>query len=94
MRKDAILSSKGQITLPKDLRDALGLKAGDDVTFTVMNGEAILTPKNLQFNELAGYLGRPPKGPATLEELEKAIATEGAASAMRALSTPSKGEAA
>jgi AbrB family looped-hinge helix DNA binding protein len=34
----AKLTSKGQITIPKDVRDALRLAPGDRVTFIVENG--------------------------------------------------------
>jgi len=39
---ESILSSRGQITLPKQLRDALFLKQGDKVHFRVSNGQATL----------------------------------------------------
>jgi AbrB family looped-hinge helix DNA binding protein len=36
------LSSKNQVTLPSDLRQALGLKAGDLVAFTMEGKHAVL----------------------------------------------------
>jgi AbrB family looped-hinge helix DNA binding protein len=55
----AKVTSKGQITLPKAVRDALGLRAGDRVLFRVENGHALLarTPELL---ELAGSVPVPP----------------------------------
>ncbi|BCB83033.1 AbrB/MazE/SpoVT family DNA-binding domain-containing protein [Phytohabitans suffuscus] len=49
----ARLTSKGQITLPKAIRDALGLHEGDRVVFRIEGGHAVLarTPDLL---ELAG----------------------------------------
>ncbi len=35
---NAKVMSKGQITIPKDIRDILGVSAGDRVTFVVENG--------------------------------------------------------
>jgi len=35
------LSSKGQVTIPKAVRDALGLQPGDILEFTVRGGEII-----------------------------------------------------
>jgi AbrB family looped-hinge helix DNA binding protein len=60
---DSTLTSKGQVTIPKEVRQQLGLKPGDRVTFTVMpNGTAIMRAKTGSIKELAGVLyqeGRP-----------------------------------
>ena len=93
MWKDAILSSKGQITLPKDMRDALGLEPNDTLMLTVDDGRLILTPKNVKFSDLAGFLGAPPNGPATLEEIEETIASATSESAVASLNAR-KGKAA
>jgi AbrB family looped-hinge helix DNA binding protein len=51
------ISSKGQVTLPKAVRDALGLKSGDGVNFVVKDGQAILKPvKVWTIDDLAGCL--------------------------------------
>jgi AbrB family looped-hinge helix DNA binding protein len=67
------LSPKGQITLPKDLRDALGLQPGDQLVFSVIDGEVVMIPKSINFNDLAGLLGSPPNGRASLEEIDAAV---------------------
>ncbi len=53
MEVAARLSSKGQLTVPKSIREALGLHEGDAVVFRVEGGHAVLarTPDLL---ELAG----------------------------------------
>jgi antitoxin PrlF len=38
------ITSKGQVTIPKDVRQALDLKAHDQAIFTVEGNRAILTP--------------------------------------------------
>jgi AbrB family looped-hinge helix DNA binding protein len=38
----AVLTSKGQITIPKRMRDALELAAGDGVVFELREGEVVL----------------------------------------------------
>lgn len=73
MGADANLTSKGQMTIPKHVRDALSLKAGDRIALTVMDGRPIGTPRNLEFSDLAGFLGDPFGGPATLEEVDAAV---------------------
>lgn len=35
---NAKVMSKGQVTIPKDVRDVLGIESGDRVTFVVENG--------------------------------------------------------
>jgi AbrB family looped-hinge helix DNA binding protein len=38
----AALTSKGQITIPKRMREALELEAGDEVVFELREGEVVL----------------------------------------------------
>lgn len=60
MRLDAQakLTSKGQITIPKSVRDALGLEEGDEVLFRVEDSRAVLA-KTPDFLELAGSVPVP-----------------------------------
>lgn len=60
MDMPATVTSKGQVTLPKDLRDALGLKAGDKVLFRVHKDRAVLA-KVPSFLGLAGSVPVPPR---------------------------------
>lgn len=55
----AKVTSKGQITIPKHVRDALGIKEGDQVVFRLEQNRAILarTPHLL---DLAGVVEVPP----------------------------------
>ena len=54
----ARVTSKGQITIPKEVRDALGIEEGDHVVFRVTDGRAVLarTPDLL---DLAGVVRVP-----------------------------------
>jgi AbrB family looped-hinge helix DNA binding protein len=54
----AKLTSKGQITVPKQVRDALGLEAGDEVVFRV-HGDRAVVSKTPDFLELAGAVAVP-----------------------------------
>ena len=67
------LTSKGQITIPKDVRDRLSLKTGDAVAWTVFGSYLIGTPRNLDFAGLAGLLGDPPGGPASFDEIDASV---------------------
>lgn len=55
----ATLTSKGQITVPKSVRDALGLTEGDDVLFRVEGSHAVIA-KIPDFLDLAGSISIPP----------------------------------
>ena len=60
MDAPATVTSKGQVTLPKSVRDALGLKKGDRVLFRVQKGRAILA-KVPDLLDLAGSVPVPPE---------------------------------
>ncbi len=73
---ESAVTSKGQITIPKEARDRLGLAAGDRVKFFFQpDGHLVILPK-LPITALKGML-RSRRKPASLEEMDKAIA-EGA----------------
>ena len=50
------LTSKGQMTLPKAIRDRLGLKPGDAIEVIIEGRRAILIPKNLCLDDIASIL--------------------------------------
>jgi antitoxin PrlF len=57
MTTEATLTSKGQTTIPKSIRDSLGMKAGDRMSFTLMaDGVVVMRVKNKHVAELAGLL--------------------------------------
>lgn len=58
METSARLSSKGQITVPRSVRNALGLREGDQVVFRVEGHRATLS-KTPDFLELAGSVPVP-----------------------------------
>ncbi|MFL6087895.1 MAG: AbrB/MazE/SpoVT family DNA-binding domain-containing protein [Mycobacterium sp.] len=54
----AKMTSKGQVTLPKAVRDALGIKAGDELIFWVEGNRAVLA-RTPDFLDLAGTIPVP-----------------------------------
>jgi len=54
----ARLTSKGQVTIPKAVRDALGLREGDEVVFRV-EGERAVLARTSDLLELAGSVRVP-----------------------------------
>ncbi len=45
MEIERTISEKGQIVIPKDVRDYLGLKPGTEITFEVSDGKVTIKPK-------------------------------------------------
>lgn len=79
------LTSKGQTTIPAEVREYLGLNPGDRIVYALKDGKVELKAKNLRALDLIGILGPPPSGPKTLEEIDMSIATAAADSGMRGL---------
>ena len=51
------VTSKGQITIPKEIRDQMGLKPGDRVDFVKdRTGRVLLKPINTDIRSLQGIL--------------------------------------
>jgi antitoxin PrlF len=72
MNTDATLTSKGQTTIPKPIRDSLGMKAGDRMSFTLMpDGVVLMRVKNKRVSELAGLLHKKGRRPVSVELLSR-----------------------
>ncbi|CUX59750.1 AbrB/MazE/SpoVT family DNA-binding domain-containing protein [Rhizobium oryzihabitans] len=68
------ITSKGQMTVPKNVREQLKIKPGDKCYAWVRNGEMIVIPRNKSLADLAGILGKPPNGKKlTVEQMNDAI---------------------
>jgi antitoxin PrlF len=71
----ATLTSKGQLTLPKEVRQALGLREGDRLEVEVVGGEIRMRPiRRYRAAELAGLLKGSPVPFAGLEAEREALA--------------------
>jgi antitoxin PrlF len=55
----ARITSKGQITIPKSVREALKLTEGDQVVFRVIEGERAILARTPDLLELAGTVSVP-----------------------------------
>jgi antitoxin PrlF len=76
----ATITTKGQITIPSSVRNALNLDAGSKVEF-VENADGTFTflPLNQHVQTLKGVL-QAPKQPISIEDMSEAIAKLGALS--------------
>lgn len=54
----SIITSKGQITIPKTVRDSMNLKTGDVMDFTIRDGSVILVPVTKSVAEVFGMLSK------------------------------------
>jgi antitoxin PrlF len=72
MTADATLTSKGQTTIPKEIRDSLRMKAGDRMTFTLMpDATVVMRVKNKSITELAGVLYKKGRKKVPVEQLSR-----------------------
>jgi len=82
----ATITSKGQMTVPKAVREALNIKPGDKCYVWVRDGEMIVIPRNKSFADLAGILGEPPYGAgAAIGDLSNAAMDGAAEHVMRSI---------
>ena len=72
------VTSKGQITLPRDVRQALGLGVGDKVDFVQVEGGFKLVPLRKDVRGLKGKFAGRVKRPVTIQEMDDAIAKSAA----------------
>jgi AbrB family looped-hinge helix DNA binding protein len=74
----ATVTSKGQITIPKPIREALELEPGDRVAFRVDDeGRVVIEPETLDLMELFGTL-KPSVQGVTVDDMRRAIRSRGA----------------
>jgi antitoxin PrlF len=72
MSTESTLTSKGQTTVPKAIRESLRLKSGDRITFTLMpDGTVLMRVKNKSVMGLAGTLRRRGRKALPAEELSR-----------------------
>ncbi len=70
----ATLTSKGQVTVPKAIRDLLRLGTGDRVDFVVKeDGTVALRPATVHVRELKGFLHRKGIKPLSVEQMNAII---------------------
>ena len=70
----ATLTSKGQITIPKEIRERLLLHAGDKLDFNLTDaGDVILRPVTRRVDEVFGRLRKPGQPALTPAEMDAAI---------------------
>lgn len=70
---ESALTSKGQVTIPKPMRDHLGLRPGDRVKFFIQpDGHVVILPR-IPISALKGIVPKRKGPPPSLEEMDAAI---------------------
>lgn len=83
----ATMTGKGQITVPKDIRDEMGLVPGSKVMFIKLGPNDIrMIGRTGKIEDLFGILHRPGQRSLSIEEINDGIAEGAAHAAMRGVS--------
>ncbi len=70
----ATLTSKGQTTIPREVREHLGIRTGDRLDFVINpDGTVMLRPATIQVSELKGILHRKRMKPVSVRDMDDAI---------------------
>ena len=68
---DTTISAEGRVTLPEKIREQLGLKGGDKLTFTTLSdGTIVLRAKTRRLLDLAGSLTRPSQPAVGVDQMK------------------------
>jgi AbrB family looped-hinge helix DNA binding protein len=79
----ATLTSKGQITIPADVRRALNVQTGDRVEFVqVQPGRFEVVAATRSVRELKGMFGKPARS-LTIDDMNRVVAEQGARAGLR-----------
>ena len=74
----ATVTSKGRVTLPQQIREALRIRPGDRIDFVLGEDGAVrLRPVKVDVSELRGFLSRPGRSTVSLDAMEHAISRHG-----------------
>ena len=74
----ATLTSKGQITIPAQVRASLGVESGDRIEFVeIEKGQFAIMAAVHSVHRLKGLVRKPP-APVSIEDMNVAIAAQGA----------------
>lgn len=87
----ATITSKGQVTIPVQVRNALGIDAGDRIEFVELEkGQFAIVAATRSVQELKGIFRDRRSKPVSIEEMNAAIARRGSSSAKPPKSAPAK----
>ena len=78
------MTTKGQVTVPREIRDRLGIKSGDKMAFTMLSdGTVVMRPKTRRLADLAGSLTRPGQPGVAVDDMNPFAASAAARATKR-----------
>ena len=70
MSEPTTMSIKGQVTIPRAVRERLGLQAGDKIAWSLLsNGTVVVRPQTRRLTDLVGMLSRPGQPAVSTESM-------------------------
>lgn len=82
------VSARGQVVLPKDVRERLGIAVGGKVRAEVEGDKVVIARKSTSIHDLAGILHRPGMRARTIDEMNDGIVAAAVERAMRGSKRP------
>lgn len=69
------LTTKGQVTIPKEIRKQLKINTGDKIDISIVGeGQAMIRPVSQKVDDVFGIFYKPGRKPVSIEEMDEAIA--------------------
>ena len=76
--QESTITTRGQTTVPREVRDVLALRPGDKLRYLILEGGEVRLLRRRPLSDLAGLLARPGAAAVSLDQIEHAIAEGGA----------------
>lgn len=71
------LTAKGQVTVPRDIRERMGLKPGDKIVFALLtDGTLVVRPKTRNVSDLLGMLRKPGQAVVPIDAMQVDLSTD------------------
>jgi antitoxin PrlF len=72
--RHSTLTSKGQVTIPKEIRELLKVESGDRIDFVIdPTGNVVVHAGTVHLGDLKGILHRPGRKAVSIEEMDQAV---------------------
>ncbi len=69
----SVITSKGQITIPRKIREQFNLKKGDRIDFNINDGILQLIPASKKVSDVFGILSRKPQKSISIDDMNSKL---------------------